>query len=134
MGITIFSITLMIISGIMIAFTLLGVLIAVTKSGPSIVLALPITIFYLFLLAVPGILGWGLWNLENSARIGYFVVFAICAAIGFFLALRTGLLSPFGIVYVPCILGGGGFCIYLNLPSVKSAFEGEINVISFKDL
>jgi hypothetical protein len=119
---------------LLVLFMGLGSLGAMAKMGGNIILALPVTIFYLFVMAVPGLIGWGLWNMENGARIGYFVVFAICAGIGFFLALRTGLFSPFGVFYVLCILGGGGFSVYLSLPAVKSAFEGEINTISFKDL
>ena len=134
LGITIFSITLMIISGLLVLFMGLGTLVGMAKMGGNIILALPVTIFYLFVMAVPGLIGWGLWNMENSARVGYFVVFAICAAIGFFLALRIGLFSPFGVFYVLCMLGGGGFSVYLSLPAVKNAFEGEINTINFKDL
>lgn len=134
LGVTVFSISLMIISGMMVFFLGLGTLIGMAKLQGDFIMALPVTVFYLFLMAIPGLVGWGLWNMENSARVGYFVLFAICAAIGFFLALRTGLFSPFGVFYVLCILGGGGFSVYLSLPAVKSAFEGEINTINFKDL
>ena len=48
--------------------------------------------------------------------------------------MNKGLFSPVSILYFPCVVVAGAISLYLQRPKVKEGFEGEINVINFKEL
>ena len=94
----------------------------------------PMALFQLFVMALPGLLGWGLWNMQNSARVSCLIVLAICAASGILLVTHFGVVSFMALLYFGFLLWGGAIAVYLTRPSVKRAFQPEIEVINFKDL
>ena len=133
-GVAIFAVFLMGLSGLPIAFTLLGFLIEVVKYGPAVFYNGPMLLFQLFVMALPGLLGWGLWNMQNSARVSCLIVFAIGAVSGILLVAHFGIVSFMALLYFAFLIWGGAMAIYLTRPSVKRAFQPEIEVINFKDL
>ena len=133
-GVVIIAIFLMALSGLPIAFTLLGLLIELIKYGPAVLFNGPMALFQLFVMALPGLLGWGLWNMQNSARVSCLIVLAICAASGILLVTHFGIVSFMAFLYFGYLLWGGAIAVYLTRPSVKRAFQPEIEVINFKDL
>ena len=102
--------------------------------GPDFFLFGPGSLFQLFIMALPGLLGLGLWNMQNSARITSLIVLAIGGATGIALIAHFGIVSLMTFVYVVYLLGGGATAFYLTRPSVKKAFQPEIDIINFKDL
>ena len=124
----------MALSVVPMALYLLGFLIAFLTHGPDALLFGPGVFFQLFVMALPGLLGLGLWNMQNSARISSLIVLAIGAASGLVLVAHFGLLSFMTLVYVVYLVGGAAIAFYLTRPSVKKAFQPEIDIINFKDL
>ena len=133
-GVTIIAIFLMVLSGLPIAFTVLAFLIDLVRYGPGVLFNTPIALFYFFVMALPGLLGWGLWNMQNSARVSCLIVLAICAASGILLVTHFGIVSFMALLYFGYLLWGGAIAVYLTRPSVKRDFQPEIEIINFKDL
>jgi len=134
LGVTIVAISLMALSALPIAFYLLGFLIAVITGGPGVLFGGAAVIFQLFVMALPGLLGWGLWNMQNSARITCLIVLAICAVSGILLVAHFGIVSFMSAIYFLFLLWGGAIAVYLTRPSVKRAFQPDIEDINFKNL
>lgn len=133
-GVAIIAIFLMALSVLPIAFFVLGFLITLLMHGPATLFSGPIVIFQLFVMALPGLLGWGLWNMQNSARITCLIVLAICAAAGILLVTHFGVVSLMALLYFGYLLWGGAIAFYLTRPSVKRSFQPDIEVINFKNL
>ena len=133
-GVTLVAIGMISFSLLLMGLVGIGALIALVTHPANVFLALPVTVFYLLLLAIPGAIGYGLWNLENKARIGCLLVLGAGAIGGLILVMHSGLFSPISILYFPYIIIAGAIAVYLQLSKVKNAFEGEINVINFKEL
>ena len=76
----------------------IGALITLFTQPANVFLALPITVFYLLLLAIPGAIGYGLWNMENKARIGCLLVLGVGAIGGLILVMHLGVFSPISIL------------------------------------
>ena len=113
---------------------MLAFLIDLVRYGPGVLFNTPIALFYFFVMALPGLLGWGLWNMQNSARVSCLIVLAICAASGILLVTHFGIVSFMALLYFGYLLWGGAIAVYLTRPSVKRAFQPEIEIINFKDL
>ena len=128
------AISLMALSALPIAFSLLGFLITLITNGPGALLSAPGSLFYFFVMALPGLLGVGLWNMQNSARVTCLIVLGLCAVSGILLVAHFGIVSLMTLLYFLFLLWGGVIAVYLTRPSVKAAFQPEIDVISFKNL
>jgi hypothetical protein len=133
LGVTLIAVAMMSFSILMVGMVGLGTLMMLVQH-PASMMGLPVTLFYLLILAIPGLIGCGLWNMENKARVGCLVLLAFGALAGLALELKAGLFSPVSIIYFPYMIIGGAIAIYLQLPKVEEGFEGEINVINFKEL
>ena len=72
--------------------------------------------------------------MENKARIGCLLLLVVGAIGGLILVMNKGLFSPVSILYFPYVVVAGAISLYLQRPKVKESFEGEINVINFKEL
>ena len=132
-GVTLVAVAMMSFSLLLVGITGLGVLITLFSQPANVFLALPVTIFYLLVLAIPGVVGYGLWNMENKARIGCLLLLVVGAIGGLILVMNKGLFSPVSILYFPYVVVAGAISLYLQRPKVKEGFEAEINVINFKE-
>ena len=133
-GVVIIAICLMVFSALPIVFTLFRFLIELVKYGPAVFYNGPMLLFQCFVMALPGLLGWGLWNMQNSARVSCLIVLAILAVLGILLIAHFGIASLRSLLYFVYLLWGGAIAVYLTRPSVKRAFQPEIEIINFKDL
>ena len=81
-------------------------------------------VFFFIMAAVSAVVGWGMWSLQNWARI-VSVVFSCLAILGGFLGMMTGLVHfhPFGMMFSLFRMAVAALIIwYLFQPHVKSAF------------
>jgi hypothetical protein len=134
LGIVMIAICLMAFSAMPMASLLFGFMIDLIKYGPGVLYGGAVLLFQLFVMALPGLLGWGLWNLQNSARVTCLIVLAIVAVIGILLLPRVGIFSIRALLYLGYLLWGVAVAFYLTRPSVKRAFQPDIEVINFKNL
>jgi|GEM_PF-6698270 len=132
LGVAVVAALLALVSLVLFFFTGIGMLFMLLTRPGDFLLSLPMTIFQLFLMALPGIIGWRLWNMESSARVTCVVALSIGAVLGLAWTLHVGLLGlPFYFFY---LLFAVPALVYLNRQKVKKAFSAEISVIGFKDL
>jgi hypothetical protein len=134
LGIVMIALCLMAFSALPMASLLFGFMIDLIKDGPGVLYGGAVLLFQLFVMALPGLLGWGLWNLQNSARVTCLIVLAIVAVIGILLLPRVGIISLRALLYFGYLLWGVAVALYLTRPSVKRVFQPDIEVINFKNL
>ena len=133
-GVVVVSLGFFSISAFFMLFAALGLLAQAITHPRDILIMLPGLIFYLFIIAIPGAIGWGLWNLENTARVASLLTMGAVALIGVAFITRIGVISFFGALYYSYLFVTGTAAFYLNRKIVKAAFEKEISSIHFKDL